>query len=198
MLKKTKTYRYLFEPTVNLYYNNEIKSILFSFNIFNVYLGDKSVNDSKMEDGIFYILVKVDDQFENKITKLKSITKYYLGSYHVGNRDDNLAIIMFKTMGGKSLSNFINSKFSEMYSEHLLDSDKDKFIVYDTISKKIGLSKEYHVLKHSQEYYQTLVKELELEEDLANELWDKEFDSKVKNEEELFDVNFLYQTELKE
>lgn len=198
MLKKTKTYRYLFEPTVNLYYNNEIKGILYSFNILNVYLGDKSVEDSKLEDGIFYILVKVDDQYESKISKLKSITKYYLGSYHVGNRDDNLAIIMFKTMGGKSLNNFINSKYSEMYSEHLLDSDKDKFIIYDTVSKKIALSKEYHVLKHSQEYYQTLVKELELEEDLANELWDKEFDSKIKANEELFDVNLLYQNELKD
>jgi hypothetical protein len=101
-------------------------------------------------------------------------------------------------MGGKSLSNFINSKYSEMYSEHLLDSDKDKFIIYDTVAKKIGLSKEYHVLKHSQEYYQTLVKELELEENLANELWNNESESKVKVDEELFDINLLYQKELKE
>jgi hypothetical protein len=198
MLKKTKTYRYLFEPTVNLYYNNEVKSILYSLNILNVYLGDKSSKESNAEDGIFYILVKTDSNFEDKMLKLKQITKYYLGSYTVGTRDDNLAIIMFKSMGGKSLSNFINSKYSEMYSEHLLDSDKDKFIIYDTVSKKIGLSKEYHVLKHSQEYYQTLVKELELEEDLANELWNNEFESKVKVNEELFDINLLYQKELKE
>lgn len=193
IMTKTKTYRYLFEPTVNLYYNNEVRNLLFSFNILNVYLGDQSIDHSNMEDGIFYILVKVDNNYEDKILKLKSVTKYYLGSYSVGNKSDNLAIIMFKSMGGKSLENFINSKYSSMYSEHLLDSDKDKFIVYDTITKKIGLSKEYHILKHSNEYYQNLVRELELEEDVAKELWDKEFDSKIKIQEEMFNIQSIYQ-----
>jgi hypothetical protein len=193
LMTKTKTYRYLFEPTVNLYYNNEVRNLLFSFNILNVYLGDQSIDHSKMEDGIFYILVKVDSNYEDKILKLKNVTKYYLGSYSVGEKNDNLAIIMFKSMGGKSLENFINSKYSGMYSEHLLDSDKDKFIVYDTSSKKIGLSKEYHILKHSNEYYQTLVQTLELEEDVAKELWNKEFDSKIKPDEELFNIKSLYQ-----
>lgn len=190
-MKKTKTYRYLFEPSVNLYYTNEVKNIIFSLNIINVFLGDSNVDHSNMKDGIFYILIKVDNNYEEKIQNLKGITKYYLGSYSVGNKDDNLAIVMFKSMGGKALENFIQSKYSSMYSLHLLDSDRDKFVVYNTETKKISLSKEYHVLKHSEEYYETLVKELELEPDIAEEVWEKEFDSKINLDEEIFNINLL-------
>lgn len=192
-LKKTKTYKYLFEPSIYMYYTSEIKDILFSFNIINVYLGDKSVDHSEMTDGIFYILVKVDSNFENKINNLKQTTKYYLGSYVVGDKQDNLAIIMFKSMTGKCLENFIQSKYSGMYSSHLLDSDKDKFIVYNTVTKKIELSNVYHILKHSKEYHENLVQQLAIDDELAKEVWDKEFDSKINPDEEMFNINLLYQ-----
>jgi hypothetical protein len=188
---KTKTYRYLFEPSLYLFYSTDVRNLMFALNIINVYLKDSDVKDSDFEDGIFYILVKIDKNFSAKLEKLKN-SRYYLGCYVVGDHRDDLCVITFKSFKGKSLKNLIKSKYSKMYSKELLNSEKDKFISFNIKTKEINYSKEYHVLSHSKEYHKDLVESLELDSKLSDVVWKNEFDGKFNDEEETLNIKKYY------
>ena len=149
-MNKTKTYNYLFEPTITLFHAPAVKDLLLNekvgFKIINVYISDSSLEDSKPEDGIFYILVdRNHGKFAENIEKLKAKSSFYIDNYLIGSFDSKYAIIRFNSFRGKILNAFLNSRYSQMYEQDTLSKFKSRFQRINK-DKKLEINHNFKVL----------------------------------------------------
>jgi hypothetical protein len=129
-VKRTKTYTYLFEPSVAMFHNDDVKVPFASFStgirIINVFLGDTDLNKYKVEDGILHILCDLSGPHAAGRLKQLQKSQYYVDCYII-NRSPKVGVILFRAFRGKSYDKFLKSKYNEMYSDTLLEAVKHKF-----------------------------------------------------------------------
>ena len=82
---KTKTFTYLFEPSLIMFYTDLVKNPLNSYangiRIINVFLADLANTKFKVEDGVFHILCDLSQpDAMNQLEALKKST-FYEGCY---------------------------------------------------------------------------------------------------------------------
>lgn len=192
--QKTKTYRYLFEPTITLFHAPEVRSLLLNekqgFKIIDVFIADSAIEDSKPEDGIFYILVdRTHNNFAVNIEKLKKKSMFYVDNYLIGSLDSNYAIIRFNSFKGKILDSFLSSKYSEMYEKQTLVNFKSRFQKVSS-KGKLEPTKEYQVLTCSTTLKNEIIDSIKAHDNsdisYLNEII-VELDSKINFQNEIID-----------
>lgn len=183
-MKKTKTFNYLFNPSVIMFYGSKLKDELSKLDVVNAYLQDVSYETDVKEDRFIFVLVKKKGRkFAQQLKKFdrKAVSSFYKGYYATSNK--NYAVLVFKSVGGNCFENFINSKYSEMYYRPSLEALKDEFKEAN-VSLKMEISLPFKVLTNCDTYRKQLIKTLGIEKnpDILTEL-----DSKLNIKSESFD-----------
>jgi hypothetical protein len=156
-------------------YTTAFYNALMKMKIENVYLSD---GKEPLEKGIFFILVDMNtDGFSDRL-KVVQAHSNYMNHYLVGTNDSPMCMIMIKSFGGRMIEKFLESKYSEMFdSELLMREDIKKLFDKDTIDY-------YNVLVKDEELMQNVANSLDID---INKLRKGELASKINKEEETYD-----------
>jgi len=190
-IKITKTFQYLFEPSLLLYHNEDVRGILTGYlsgvRIINVFLGDTAHNTHEPKDGVFYILCDLTNKYAMEQLKKIQKSQYYKDMYII-NLEPMVAVIMFQGFRGTSLEAFLSSNYSNMFSAPLLESLKSRFQMVND-QGKLDYMHAYKVLSNSDELRQEMLTRLDLE---ATPERLKQLASKINLEEEIVDIKQYY------
>lgn len=200
-IEKTKTYTYLFEPSLIMFHTELVSKPLTSYangiRIINIFLTDLKDTKHKIGDGILHILCDLSQP--EALVQLKNLkeSSFYEGCYLV-SRAPLIGVILLRTFRGKSFQKFLESKYSEMYSLKLLEAYKEKFLV--KVDNKINYSLAYRVLTADITLKRELVALLaENENDAAHlEKQITELASKLDLNEEVVNIKEYYERIRKE
>lgn len=144
-IERTKTYNYLFEPSITMFHNESVLEVFNSYvsgiRIINIFLGDKAEGTTKykLEDGVYHILCDLSGPHATSRLKQLKSSQYYVDSYII-NREPKAGVILFRAFKGKAYNNFLTSEYNKMYTDTLLEAVKDRFVKSPV---KRGKDKEY-------------------------------------------------------
>jgi len=182
----TKTFTYLFQPSLTLFHTDIIKEAFLNtdtgIKVLNVFLGDKGLNKYSEKDGVFHILC--DLSHHTAKVQLEHISKstFFIGSYII-NRYPKVGVILFKSTKGKAYNNFLLSDYRNMYSIDLLESMKEDFKIADG-----EYTQAFNVLSYDKELQKKLADRIKVKN--PSEL--KQLASKLVITEEIVDILEYY------
>jgi len=113
-IERTKTYDYLFEPSITMFHNESVLEVFNSYvsgiRIINIFLGDKAEETPKykLEDGVYHILCDLSGPHATSRLKQLKNSQYYVDSYII-NREPKAGVILFRAFKGKAYNNFVKS-----------------------------------------------------------------------------------------
>jgi len=177
-MQKTKTFKYLL-PAVyhdgDVSFKKALDQLAFKGSLQNAYINDISYQgDSKYK--LFLLINNLNPLFESLLAVIKE-DRCFVDCYHSHGSYYMLVLEVFNT---KAYDNFIESKYSEMYTIRYLTENfkiRNRFVP------------SYHILAKTEERRKQLIKDFDLPEDFDAD----EYDSLLDKEQETFNVNLIWE-----
>lgn len=178
-MKKTRTWQYLWPAICLTQPEGFVKitgALIREGAILNTFIGDTGYKQDIPEQALF-LLIKMPKNGEGLVGYFRDVD-IFLDTYTV---DEDLIMIVLKVEDKKAFTNFMESKYSKMYSKSFLLNPQ---FVYSETGGVTTYIQAHRVLTRSEEYAQEIIKDLALDPDIIL----PELDEVIDTNDEVFDL----------